>query len=151
MGLLDDLRTDIGDDDNVPVALPASSGTVTLNGLLRDLRADIGDDSVFVDNVGAPEIWGAVIVTENVYEKQPTDVIMFVNTTVDGPTTIVLPVSPVVGQICVIKDAKGDANINYITVQPPTGIKIDGFDRFLLTQSKQAITLTWNGTEFSII
>ena len=120
-------------------------------GLIDDLRRDIGDDSIFNDNVGAPEIWGARIVTENVYDKQPDDVILFVNTTISGPTTINLPSSPVIGQICVIKDAKGDADVNHITVQPPVGVLIDGFNRFLLTQRKQSIMITWNGTEFNII
>jgi hypothetical protein len=150
-GLPGDLRLDIGDDDSPLVLTTPASGSVSLDGLIRDLRVDIGDDGLFLDNTETPVIWGASIVTSNVYYKQPTDVILFVNTTIDGPTTIHLPSSPVLGQICVIKDAKGDAFTNHITIQPPVGVTIDGFNRFLLTQNYQSFMITWNGTEFNII
>jgi hypothetical protein len=150
-GLPGDLRLDIGDDDSPLVLTTPASGSVSLDGMIRDLRVDIGDDGLFLDNTETPVIWGATIVTANVYYKQPTDVILFVRTTIDGPTTINLPNCPILGQICVIKDAKGDAFTNHITIQPPTGVTIDGFNRVLMTQNYQAFMITWNGTEFNII
>lgn len=151
MGLIDDLRLDIGDDDAVPVPTTPASGSVSLDGLIRDLRVDIGDDALFLDNTDSPVIWGATIVTANSYYKQPTDVILFVNPIINAPTTIYLPDCLELGQVCVIKDAKGDAFTNNITIQPPSGVQIDGFDNFLMTQNRQAYMITWNGTEYSII
>jgi hypothetical protein len=150
-GLPGDLRLDVGDDDTPLVITTPASGSVSLDGMIRDLRVDIGDDRIFLDNTESPVIWGARIITTNVYNKQPDDVILFINTTIAGPTTVYLPSCPIVGQICVIKDAKGDAATNHITIQPPVGVKIDGFNRFLMTQNRQAFMITWNGTEFNII
>lgn len=150
-GLIGALRVDTGDDDAPFVAATPASGSISLDGMIRDLRADIGDDLFFVDNTECPVVWCATVVTANTYYKQPTDAILFVRPTISAPTTIYLPASPVIGQICVIKDAKGDAFTNHITIQPPVGITIDGFNRFLMTQNYQAFMITWNGTEFNII
>lgn len=120
-------------------------------GLIDDLRLDIGDDEEIFQNACSPEIWCVTVVTDKVYDKQPDDTILFVNPTLPGPTIINLRSNPPLGKICVIKDMKGDANVNHIIVQPPAGIKIDGFNRFLLTQRKQSIMITWNGVEYNII
>jgi hypothetical protein len=151
MSLIDDLRRDLGDDDNVPVVMPpAATGVFTLTGLLRDLRADIGADSPLLD-VGAPEIWGVVSVTSNSYSAQQTDVIILVCPTISGPTLIELPATPVVGQLIIVKDKKGDANVNNITIDPPGATTIDGFNQFLITQRYQSFTFVWNGTEWNAV
>jgi len=120
-------------------------------GLIDDLRLDIGDDQEIFNLVTCPVIWCVKIVTEKVYDKKQDDVILFVNPTLPGPTTINLGPSPVLGTICVIKDMKGDANVNPIIIQPPVGIKIDGFNNFMITQRKQSFMITWNGVEYNII
>ena len=151
MSLIDDLRRDLGDDDNVPVVFPpANSGSFSLTGLLRDLRADIGADSPLLE-VGAPEIWNVTVVTENIYSAQLTDTIILVCPTIDGPTLVELPATPVIGQMIIVKDKKGDANVNHITIDPPGAVTIDGFNQFLITQRYQAFTFAWNGTEWNAV
>lgn len=120
-------------------------------GLLDDLRIDIGDDGAIFGTVECPVVWCATVVTDKVYNKQADDTIIFVNPTLSGPTTINLEVSPVQGRICVIKDMKGDANVNPILVKPAGGHTIDSFLEFHITQRFQAIMITWNGIEWNII
>ena len=149
-GSTKDLRVDIGDDGGTFIATPPATGTVTLlNGLVRDLRVDLGDDALFNNNGNTPEIWGSRYITGPVYNKQPDDVILFVDTS--SAVTINLSLCPVIGQICVIKDATGNADVNFISIVPPLGVTIDGFSRFLITQRYQSFHLTWNGTEYNII
>lgn len=120
-------------------------------GLLDDLRLDIGDDGEIFNAVESPVIWGGTIVVDKEYDKQPDDTILFVNPTLPGPTIINLGSSPVIGRICVIKDMKGDANVNPIIVRPAGSDTIDSFDEFHITQRFQAIFITWNGVEWNVI
>ena len=85
-------------------------------GLIDDLRLDIGDDEELFAEACSPEIWCATVVTDKVYDKKQTDTILFVNPTLPGPTIINLGASPILGKICVIKDMKGDANVNPIII-----------------------------------
>jgi len=119
-------------------------------GLLDDLRLDIGDDDEFFSEACIPQIWCATIVTEKVYDKQAGDTIIFVNPTLGGPTIINLDVA-VVGQICVIKDFKGDANVNPILIRPPGATTIDGFNEFQITQRHQSFMFTFDGSGWNAI
>lgn len=46
----------------------------------------------------------------------PTDTYIYVNKTVGSPTNVYLPSSPLTNNPLVIKDGKGDASVNNITV-----------------------------------
>ena len=120
-------------------------------GLIDDLRLDIGDDEEFFEEACTPQIWCATIVTDKVYDKARDDTIIFVNPTLGGPTIINLNSSSVIGQICVIKDMKGDANINPILIRPPSGGSIDGFAEIQITQRLQSFMFTCNGSNWSVI
>lgn len=119
-------------------------------GLIDDLRLDIGDDDEIFQDACSPQIWCATIVTDKVYDKQNDDTILFVNTPLGGPTIINLDTA-IVGQICVIKDLKGDANINPILIRPPMGMTIDGFNEFQITQRFQSFMFAFSGTEWNAI
>jgi hypothetical protein len=120
-------------------------------GLIDDLRLDIGDDEELFAEACSPEIWCATVVTDKVYDKKQTDTILFVNPTLPGPTIINLGASPILGKICVIKDMKGDANVNPIIIRSLAAHTIDSFTEFHITQRYQAYMLTWNGVEWNII
>lgn len=119
-------------------------------GLIDDLRLDIGDDDEFFQDACTPQIWCATVITDNIYNKEANDTILFVNPTVPGTTIINLD-TPVVGQICVIKDLRGDANINPIIIRPPGGGNIDGFSEFQITQRFQSFMFAFNGTNWNAI
>ncbi|MHA2063192.1 MAG: hypothetical protein ACXABY_02305 [Candidatus Thorarchaeota archaeon] len=68
-----------------------------------------------------------------------------------SPTTANLPTNPVLGQSVMIKDGKGDSNVNNITILPSSGNTIDGFSGIILSQQYQSYSLMWNGTEWNII
>ena len=119
--------------------------------LIDDLRLDIGDDDEFFNTACSPEIWCATIVTDNIYNKTRDDTIIFVNPTVAGTTIINLNDNSVIGQICVIKDLKGDASVNNILIRPPLGTTIDGFDEFRITQNSQAFTFVFSGNQWNAI
>ncbi len=79
-----------------------------------------------------------------------TDDVVSVNKTTGAATTVNLPATPTTGQTYVIKDGKGDAATNNITVTPAAG-NIDGAATYVMTGNYQAVTLTYTGSEWSVI
>jgi hypothetical protein len=160
-----DLRVDIADDSNINYVsssgipqLPEQGVGLDLYKLLVDFRVDIGDDEEvefgrIIDVIPTipecPEVWCSVVVTDNAYATERENVFVLVSPTIAGPTTITLHSDAYVGQIIVIKDLKGDAFTNNITINATPNL-IDGLSGFLLTQNKQSIQLMWSGSEWSI-
>ena len=71
-----------------------------------------------------------------------------------GLVTIVMPleVNLAVGQQWVFKDISGQASTNVITIQPNSGENdIDNQTSFQINFNYGALTITWNGTSFSIL
>lgn len=84
----------------------------------------------------------AVTVTVN-------DYIVIVNKTVGAATTVNLPAG-ITGTTYIIKDGKGDATANPITVTPTAGT-IDGVGSFIIGGEYRAVTFVYNGTEWNVI
>ncbi len=78
-----------------------------------------------------------------------TDHIIVVNKTVGASTNVPLPVG-VLGRCLIIKDGKGDASSNNITLTPNSG-NIDGAATFVMNADRQAMTIVFSGGEWSII
>jgi len=74
-----------------------------------------------------------------------------VNKTVGSATLFNLPTSPYLGQEVLIKDGKGDANMNKITVLPPSGLSIDGLSTVIIKQKYQSMHFMYNGSDWNII
>jgi hypothetical protein len=80
---------------------------------------------------------------------QPTDGLLVINKAVGAATTVTLEATPVSGAVHRIKDGKGDASANPITIVPASGT-IDGGSSVLINQNRGAVTLEYNGAEWSI-
>jgi hypothetical protein len=78
-----------------------------------------------------------------------TDYIICVKKTVGAATTVNLPASPSAGDQYVIKDCKGDANTNNITVTPNAG-NIDGAATYVITIPRQSIGIFYDGTQWEV-
>ena len=68
-----------------------------------------------------------------------TDYIILVNKSVGAATTVNLPASPSTGQVFIIKDGKGDANSNNITIVPAAG-NIDGAANLVINSNSYVRT-----------
>lgn len=78
------------------------------------------------------------------------DDIIVVNKGTGAATAVNLPSSPYVGLTFVIKDGKGDAGTNNITITPASG-NIDGAATFVMSKNYQAAIVVYNGTEWNQI
>lgn len=79
-----------------------------------------------------------------------TDQIVIINKTVGSGTALTLPASPVAGMVYRIKDGKGDAATNNITITPAAGT-IDGGANLIINANYCAVDLVYNGTEWNIV
>lgn len=85
---------------------------------------------------------GAITVTD-------VDYAVLINKTVGAASAVALPAG-VLGQKFLIKDAKGDANTNNITITPAAGT-IDGAGTLVMATAYQHVQLLYNGTEWSTV
>ena len=80
----------------------------------------------------------------------PTDYVVLVNKTSGSATAVTLPASPAAWRPYNIKDGKGDAAANPITIADPNGKTIDGAGSLVINTNRGAETLRWTGAEWSI-
>jgi hypothetical protein len=80
----------------------------------------------------------------------PTDEIVVVDKDVGAATTVNLLLNPETGDEIIIKDGRGDAGTNNITIVPAAGA-IDGSATYVMTINWQSVTLVYSGTEWIII
>lgn len=105
--------------------------------------AGSGGGGVIVDATRVVTAAGAVTVSS-------TDHVVVVNKTTGAATAVTLPASPVAGREIIIKDGKGDAGLNIITITPAAGA-IDGAANALIATNYQSLTLVYNGAEWSLV
>jgi hypothetical protein len=76
---------------------------------------------------------------------------LVVNKTVGQATAVTLP--PLTfGRIAIVKDGKGDAQTNNITIQAAeAGGTIDGATSYVINENYGAVLLVHNGTEWSVL
>lgn len=91
-----------------------------------------------------------VVTTAGAITVTTDDYVVICNKTSGAATTVNLPASPSVGDAYVIKDGKGDAATNNLTLTPDSET-IDGAADFVVSVNYASITLVFNGTEWNII
>jgi len=77
------------------------------------------------------------------------DRVVIVNKTTGAATTVNLP-TPEAGDSYTIKDGRGDASTNNITVTPASG-NIDGAGTSVMSTNYQSRTFIYNGTQWNVI
>ncbi len=79
-----------------------------------------------------------------------SDCVIIVNKTTGAASAITLLASPTTGQMVTIKDGKGDAATNNITITPASGT-IDGSSTAVLNTNFASATLIYSGAFWSIV
>lgn len=81
----------------------------------------------------------------------PGDDVTIVNLTSPGPASVVLPANPPVGTEFIVKDGKGDAETNNITITVSGSGTMDGDTSQVINIDYEAYRFIYNGTEYNII
>ena len=90
-----------------------------------------------------------VVTTGSTYVVQAVDYQISINKTAGSATTVNLPASPTTGRTLVIKDDKGDAATNNITVTPAAG-NIDNAASYVIRTNRGSIITTYDGTQWEV-
>lgn len=126
----------------------------TSSGHVQAATLTAGSNITITNGPGSVTISGnaptATIATSSPVTVGSTSVYIFVNKAVGSATTVNLPSSPTVSQTVLIKDLKGDANVNNITINGGTS-NIDGAASYVIGAARGAVTLFWNSIEWSVI
>lgn len=77
------------------------------------------------------------------------DWLLIVNKGTGSATAVNLPASPTAGWRFEVKDGKGDANTNPITVAPASGT-IDGQSNYVINSPRGAAIFTYSGAEWVV-
>ncbi len=91
-----------------------------------------------------------VVTASGAVTMATADNIVVVNKTSGAATVVNLTASPETGRTFVIKDGKGDASTNNITLTPAAG-NIDGAATYVMNTNYQAAKIVYNGTQWNII
>ena len=78
------------------------------------------------------------------------DAVIVVRKTAGAATTVTLESGPAAGRVVTVKDGRGDAGANPITVVPASGT-IDGVANLVLSSGYGSVTLVFNGLEWSVL
>lgn len=78
-----------------------------------------------------------------------TDYFLCVNKSSGAATVVNLPASPATGLTYLVKDCKGDASTNNITITPATG-NIDGAGTYVINVDRGSVAVSYTGAEWSI-
>jgi hypothetical protein len=132
-----------------PLASPALTGTPTAPTAAANTSTTQIATTAFV--VGQ-QLLSPVSVFTSVgsYTVSATDEYVIINKTAGAATGVTLPSSPATGRMITIKDGKGDAATNNITVTPAAGT-IDGAASLVMDQPYEAYSLIYNGTQWNIV
>lgn len=91
------------------------------------------------------------VVTDATYSLTGVEQVVLVNRTVAGATTVSLPASTNEGRKITIKDSKGDAATNNITINVTGGGTIDSTTSYTINANYGSVTVIWSGTAWFVI
>jgi hypothetical protein len=78
------------------------------------------------------------------------DYLVIINKTVPAATIVGLPATPTAGDTYIVKDGRGDAWLNNITVTPSAGT-IDGLPSYVIGIGYGGVTFVYNGTQWNVL
>lgn len=112
-----------------PYAIHAPSGVSLFQSLATGIQVFTGAGAIAVDR---------------------TNSTIIVNKAVGAATAVNLPANAAPGQTFIIKDGKGDAAANNITITPPSGL-IDGGASYVIATNKASVMLQFDGVNWWIL
>lgn len=98
----------------------------------------------------AININGTRVATTSPVAVNASDNVVITKLTTPGAVAVNLEASPTQGRLHVIKDGKGDAATNNVTITPAAGT-IDGQPNLVMANAYESITLVYSGTEWVIV
>lgn len=100
---------------------------------------------------GAHVIGVSIMTGAGNYLVTTNDRYVLINKTTGAATQVTLPSAPATGRILTVKDAKGDASTNNITIVPSGTDRIDGAASLVLNINYSSVDLIYSGSSWAIV
>jgi hypothetical protein len=145
-----------GSDANVPLQIGGKgTGAVLVSSTMRPPTNQVYDlgstafrwKELFLSGPIARNV--TLVTTGASYVANGNDSLIVVRKATGSATAITLPASPAPGQEAIVKDGKGDAATNPITITSASGM-IDGGASYVISANRGAARLTFDGTEWVV-
>ncbi|WP_380787652.1 hypothetical protein [Sphingomonas sp. R86521] len=113
--------------------------------------ASIGSATVRFAHSFANEVMAVEHVTAGpTFRCSAASKLIVVNKAMGSPTLISLPDTPETGRSIIVKDGKGDAARNPVTVRSASGT-IDGTSSYVISTDRGVVRLTYDGSEWLVL
>jgi hypothetical protein len=143
------LQINTGADATIGQIIKANSATQTAN--LKEYHDSSGNILKAVGAGGSERVKTRVVTAAGaVTVSAATDYVVIVNKDSGAATAVNLPATPATGLTFRVKDGKGDAATNNITLTPAAG-NIDGQATQVIATNYGAVDLVYNGTQWNIL
>lgn len=139
-----------GTDDTFETRLVATDATAD-----RTITAPDASGTIVLAESASYTIPSAIVAKSTVvtaagdYNVGSLDYVVVMNKTVAAATTVNLPGSPSTGRTIIVKDGKGDAAANNVTVIPATGT-IDGAATIVISTNYGSVAFIYNGSQWNV-
>jgi len=124
-----------------------ASGTFTFN--VAPPTGSIVQASYVTSNTGMMTSPIRVVTASGAVSVTSADGTVIINKTTGAATAVSLA-TPQVGQTYIIKDGKGDANVNNITITPASGL-IDGSATYVISTNRASVTIQYDGSAWWVL
>lgn len=91
-----------------------------------------------------------VVIAAGTYVVVAADSVVIMNKTVGAASAVTLPASPNTGRVIIVKDGKGDAAANNITISG-NGKNIDGAATLVISTNFGVSRLVYNSAQWNVI
>lgn len=133
-----------------------SGGSITIDGAVIGGNTPLAGSFTTINTTGILTTGSGkvatirVVIAAGAVTVATTDDVIIVNKTSGAATIVNLPATPTTGTQFIVKDGKGDAASNNITLTPAAG-NIDGAATYVLSVNYGAVQVVYNGTQWNII
>ncbi|HXT81388.1 MAG TPA: hypothetical protein VN702_17620 [Acetobacteraceae bacterium] len=123
---------------------------VTFSGAAFKSTGFLVDPNGRVTTTGRVKALRNVTASGSVTISSTSDEVVVINKTAGAATAVALPATPSTGRVYTIKDGKGDAAANNITISPAAG-NIDGAATLVIATNYGSASLIYNGTQWNVV
>ena len=106
------------------------------------------DENSVVSRLNQTTLMTVVVTTDATHNVAQNEQLILVNRTTSATTTVVLPSTSNTGKVVRVKDAKGEAGTQTITINVSGGGNIDGTTSKTITTAYGSLAFLWSGTQW---
>ena len=141
----------VAGDGTLAVVTGAGAGSVAAGNDVRIVGAlQASAAAAAFQPLGSANLGVRVVTAAGSVAVVAADAVVVIRKAAGGATAVMLESGPAAGRVVTVKDGRGDAGMNPITITPASGT-VDGASNTVVGSGYGAVTLAYSGVEWSIL